>query len=162
MLKPFSRKRALLAFVISIFLNGYFFISSYTEHANYKKNGVVTDLYVKSLGDKEVSFTERLNYTKVALVHYYTKDSVKYSGKRKDIWGMHVKGLETLPEALPLSKVIYDKHHPENYILLDEFNNYSLGYSIISNGLIGLLFIGFWFYVAVSIIVKVRGKGKLK
>jgi hypothetical protein len=153
-MKTINKRRLFYCLVISIILNGVFYFQQLQEFKLFSKQGIIKELYIKSVANNETSFFQKVKYTKVAETYFVTAKGDTIYNIGKNIWAMQVDALDELNFYLPLDSVIYDNHNPKDYQLISEFRNYSKTYNVIIFFLIGPLIFTVWFYFMTIIIEK--------
>lgn len=154
----FNKRLFSYCLVISLILNAIFFLRHLISFKEFKKNGIVKALYVKSLNKNETTFFQRAKYTKVAKMYFVTTTGDTIHAIGKNIWAMHINELDEINLYLPLDSVIYNKNKPNNYQLISEFRNYSTTYSAFAYFFVGLSVFTIWFYLMAFIINKALSK----
>jgi len=153
-MKTINKRRLFYCFIISVILNSTFFFRELFDFRLFNKQGIITELYVKSLNNNESTFTQRAKYTKVAKIYFVTSQGDTIYDIRKNYWAMQVDALDEMNFYLPLDSVIYDKANPKDYQLISEFRNYSTTFSFIGFFVVGLIMFTFWFYLMTEIFKK--------
>jgi hypothetical protein len=146
-MKTLNKRRLFYCLVISIVINGAFFLRQLLAHRNFERQGIIRELYIKSLNKTEATFFQKAKYTSVAAIYFLTSNGDTIHDVTKNTWAMRAKALEEIPYYLPLDSVIYDRQSPKNYQMISEFRNYSKTYSAVSYFLVGLSIFTVWFYL---------------
>jgi len=154
----FNKRLFSYCLVISLIINTIFFLRQLASFKEFKENGIVKELYVKSLNENESTFFQRAKYTKVAKMYFVTTKGDTIHSIGKNIWAMQINELDEINLYLPLDSVIYNKNKPNNYRLISEFRNYSTTYSAFSYFFVGLSVFTIWFYLMAFIINKALSK----
>ncbi len=153
-MKTIKKRRLLYCFIISVITNGIFFITQLSSHRLFEKDGIIKELYVKSLNKDERTFLQKAKYTRVAKTFFITSQGDSVYDIRKNTWAMQADILEEINFYVPLDSVIYNRNNPKDYQLISEFKNYSTRYSVISYFIIGPIIFAIWLYFLTFIIAK--------
>lgn len=153
-MKNINKRRLLYCIIISVITNGIFFIAQFSSHRLFEKDGIIKELYVKSLNKDETTFLQKAKYTRVAKTFFITSQGDSIYDIRKNIWAMQADILEKINFYIPLDSVIYNRNNPKDYQLISEFKNYSTSYSVISYFMIGPIIFTIWLYFLTFIIAK--------
>ena len=160
-----NKKRLFYCIMISLILNGLFFLKQLIDHQKFTKEGIISVLNVKSLNKQEATFFQRAKYTHVAKFFFVTNQGDTIYGIRKNTWAMGANltdEFENLPLYLPLDSVIFKRQNPKDYQLISEYKNYSIIYSSIAYFLIGPLIFTIWLYFLVYFIKDKMYEGYIK
>jgi hypothetical protein len=141
-------------------LNGTLFFQQLFDFQLFNKQGITTELYVKSLTKNETTFFQRAKYTKVAQTYFVTLKGDTIYNITKNTWAIQVDVLDEMNFYLPLDSVIYDKKNPKDYQLISEFRNYSTVRIAIAYFIVGLIMFTIWLYFMTVILTK--GLAKLR
>ena len=161
-MKNINKRRVFYCLIISIIINGAFFFQQLSDHEHFKKQGIIKELYVKSLNKNETTFFQKAKYSTVAAIYFLTSKGDSIHALRKNIWAIQAKALEGIPYYLPLDSVIYDSKAPEKYELVSEFRNYSKAYSAVSYFLVGPIIFTVWLFLLTVVIEKGLARIKIK
>ena len=153
-MKTINKRRLLYCIIISVITNGIFFITQLSSHRLFEKDGIIKELYVKSLNKDETTFLQKAKYTRVAKTFFITSQGDSIYDIRKNTWAMQADILEEINFYIPLDSVIYNSNNPKDYQLISEFKNYSTTYSVISYFIIGPIIFTIWLYFLTFIIAK--------
>jgi len=150
-----NKKRLSYCIMISLLLNGLFFLRQLIDHQKFTKDGITSVLNVKSLNKHEATFLQRAKYTHVAKVFFVTTQGDTIYDIRKNTWALSTNltdEFENLSLYLPLDSIIFNKQNPKDYQLISEFKNYSIIYSSFAYFLITPLIFTIWLYFLVYFI----------
>ncbi len=153
-MKTINKRRLLYCIIISVITNGIFFITQLSSHRLFEKDGIIKELYVKSLTKDESTLLQKAKYTRVAKTFFITLQGDSIYDIRKNTWAMQADILEEINFYIPLDSVIYNSNNPKDYQLISEFKNYSTRYSVISYFIIGPIIFTIWLYFLTLIIAK--------
>jgi hypothetical protein len=153
-MKTINKRRLLYCIILSLIINGLFFVLQYSSHEFFTKDGIIKELYVKSLKKNESTFLQKAKYTRVAKTFFITSTGDTVFEIRKNTWAMQVDKFEEMNFYIPLDSVIYNPNNPEDNQLISEFKNYSIGYSVLSYFIIGPIIFTIWLYLLTFIIAK--------
>ncbi len=153
-METFNKRSLFYCFIISVILNSTFFFQQLFDYRLFKKQGIITALYVKSLNENETTFFQRAKYTKVAKIYFVTSKGDTIHNLTKNTWSMQVDALDEINFYMPLDSVIYDKNNPKDYQLISEYRNYSSTRSAIAYFIVGLIMFTVWFYFMAFIVKK--------
>jgi hypothetical protein len=149
-----NKRRLLYCFIISFVTNGIFFVTQLSRHRLFEKDGVLKELYVKSLSTEETTFIQKAKYKRVAKTFFITSEGDSIYDIRKNTWGIQSDVLEEINCYIALDTVIYNRNNPREYQLISEFKNYSTSYSGALYFIIGPIVFTIWFYFLTCFIAK--------